>query len=554
MGSENYYSVLGIRQDATDEQVKQAFRERAKNCHPDRHPDNKEAELEFKRINTAYEGLKDAARREAYNEWLSFAQKRERSKIMQWSRLAALTMVLLLGPSALLYWAIAVADLPGLYFSTRTVSPEVAERTARMAAIKEATELEILPAPEQEESALAITDNPQNNSPADAQGGAQRQETVDRTPVPAPLPQTQPAPAQSVASTDLDSTLQPVPSEREAVATPRSNQPFDRVAIAAAPQQAVPDQPAGPRITAATQFDRNDRQISSPTEEVTQSIARETQAQAEADGQPALSGPRPNNDNIAALGNGQSGDTPSLSLPDQRDIPSETVERPQNAAPPAQEEAAAESRARAMARLIAELKEPDANGTSSDAGSADASFDADRPSLQRQGNSTEQFTDCRDCPVMALVSEIETTSDRPPLAISRRQVTMQEWNACVEEGACPSYDSFAASESNRPILNVAKRDAELYVEWLSRKTGQSYHLLTPVNVGGDERPNAGRGEQDCITASRRRPNSSWEWLDDAPSREPDCVNDAGGSQAGGRGQQSGELHGFRVARRVLAER
>ncbi|MEJ2117950.1 MAG: DnaJ domain-containing protein, partial [Alphaproteobacteria bacterium] len=76
MGTKNYYEILGVGRDADDEAVKQAFREQAKNCHPDRNPGDQHAEHQFKLVNTAYEGLKDAERREAYLEWLEFADKR----------------------------------------------------------------------------------------------------------------------------------------------------------------------------------------------------------------------------------------------------------------------------------------------------------------------------------------------------------------------------------------------------------------------------------------------------------------------------------------------
>jgi hypothetical protein len=109
MRVENYYDILGIGKDADDEKVKQAFREHAKNCHPDRNPDNAQAEQQFKRINTAYEALKDAARREAYNEWLHFSNTRDHSVLNQWLRIFVLVFVLVFGPLAL-YWAITSSD------------------------------------------------------------------------------------------------------------------------------------------------------------------------------------------------------------------------------------------------------------------------------------------------------------------------------------------------------------------------------------------------------------------------------------------------------------
>jgi DnaJ-domain-containing protein 1 len=106
MGTKNYYEILGIKRGAKDDDVKQAFRELAKHCHPDRNPDDVEAEQQFKLINTAYEGLKDAERREAYHEWLEFADKREQSKKLQWTRLSVIALLLGVVPAVVLYWVI----------------------------------------------------------------------------------------------------------------------------------------------------------------------------------------------------------------------------------------------------------------------------------------------------------------------------------------------------------------------------------------------------------------------------------------------------------------
>ena len=54
----DYYDVLGVSKDATDAQIKSAFRKAAKTCHPDLHPDDKAAEAKFKELNEAYEVLR----------------------------------------------------------------------------------------------------------------------------------------------------------------------------------------------------------------------------------------------------------------------------------------------------------------------------------------------------------------------------------------------------------------------------------------------------------------------------------------------------------------
>jgi len=125
MNAENYYDILGLKRGAGDEQVKQAFRDLAKNLHPDRNPGDAEAERQFKLVNTAYEALKDGSRRRAYDEWLTFARKTERSRVAQWGRLAALVAVLLLGPSLALYWALMFLEVPGLSPDRAALPPPV---------------------------------------------------------------------------------------------------------------------------------------------------------------------------------------------------------------------------------------------------------------------------------------------------------------------------------------------------------------------------------------------------------------------------------------------
>ena len=58
-GFKDYFKILGISRNATDEEIKRAFRQLARQFHPDLHPNNEKAESEFKEINEAYEILTD---------------------------------------------------------------------------------------------------------------------------------------------------------------------------------------------------------------------------------------------------------------------------------------------------------------------------------------------------------------------------------------------------------------------------------------------------------------------------------------------------------------
>jgi len=63
----DYYKILGTPKDAQPMQIKQAYRALAKKYHPDKNPDNPEAEAKFKQINEAYEVLSDAVKRKKYD-------------------------------------------------------------------------------------------------------------------------------------------------------------------------------------------------------------------------------------------------------------------------------------------------------------------------------------------------------------------------------------------------------------------------------------------------------------------------------------------------------
>ncbi len=67
--AKDYYEILGVDRNATQDDIKKAFRDLAKKWHPDLHPDNKqEAEDKFKEISEAYEVLSDPQKRKVYDQ------------------------------------------------------------------------------------------------------------------------------------------------------------------------------------------------------------------------------------------------------------------------------------------------------------------------------------------------------------------------------------------------------------------------------------------------------------------------------------------------------
>ena len=73
----DYYSVLGLKKGASEDEVKKAYRKLAMQYHPDRNKDDKQAENKFKDVSEAYAVLSDKKKRQQYDQFGSegFHQK-----------------------------------------------------------------------------------------------------------------------------------------------------------------------------------------------------------------------------------------------------------------------------------------------------------------------------------------------------------------------------------------------------------------------------------------------------------------------------------------------
>jgi formylglycine-generating enzyme required for sulfatase activity len=105
-----------------------------------------------------------------------------------------------------------------------------------------------------------------------------------------------------------------------------------------------------------------------------------------------------------------------------------------------------------------------------------------------------EFKDCPTCPDMVALppgtfsmgSTSGDPSEKPPhrvtvntpFAIGKYEVTVAQWEACAEAGACPKIAADASRPKNTPVRDVSWDDAQQYVKWLAKLTGKPYRLPT----------------------------------------------------------------------------
>jgi len=98
-------------------------------------------------------------------------------------------------------------------------------------------------------------------------------------------------------------------------------------------------------------------------------------------------------------------------------------------------------------------------------------------------------------------------SRSPSRAVSKFELTFDEWDTCVAYGDCPQATDSGFGRGQQPAINVSWEDARRYVAWLSRVTGKPYRLLT---------------EAEYEYAARAGTQTAYPWGDDIGKNNANC--------------------------------
>jgi len=148
------------------------------------------------------------------------------------------------------------------------------------------------------------------------------------------------------------------------------------------------------------------------------------------------------------------------------------------------------------------------------------------PTGDRDGRA---FQDCADCPVVVRIpagsftmGQAKGDASAAPqhtvtvrnFAIGQYPVTVGEWKACVAGGGCNFTPRMANADDRTPVHNISWDDAQQYILWLSRSTGENYRLPT---------------EAEWEYAARAHTSTRYWWGDTVGTMLANC-SDCGGSQ------------------------
>jgi formylglycine-generating enzyme required for sulfatase activity len=100
----------------------------------------------------------------------------------------------------------------------------------------------------------------------------------------------------------------------------------------------------------------------------------------------------------------------------------------------------------------------------------------------------------------------EVTIDKR-YAVSKFEVTFDQWDRCVALGSCAELSDYGFGRGTRPVINANWNDAQHYVQWLSKMTGEQYRLLT---------------EAEYEYATRAGTTTKFYWGDDLGAQHMNC--------------------------------